>query len=150
MAQVRWGSSGLPELLSEFERLQGEWGRLFGFDAFADSAGLLDRMVSLPIDVVDKANEVVVLANVPGIEQKDIELSLASNILTIKGEKKSANGRDRMFREETWTGSFQRTLSLPNTVDPDKVQAELRDGLLRVSIGKKAELKPRQIAVKIK
>jgi len=150
MAQLRWGSSRLPEAFAEFELLRGELGRLFGLDRWADSGGLLDRAASLPIDVIDKAEELVVLANIPGIERKDIDLSLAANILTIKGEKRPAEGKKRVFREETWAGSFQRTLALPDSVDSDKVQAELRDGVLRVVIGKRAELKPRQIAVNIK
>ena len=150
MAQLRWGSSRLPEPFAEFERLQGELGRLFGLDPWTDSSGLLDRAASLPIDVIDKTDELVVVANIPGIERKDIELSLAANILTLKGEKPPVEGKKRVFREETWAGSFQRTLSLPDSVDPDKVSAELKDGVLRVAIGKRPELKPRQIAVNIK
>jgi len=57
--------------------------------------------------------------------------------------------KGKTYRDDTWSGNFQRTISLPDSVDPDKVEAEFRDGVLRVSIGKKTERKPRQITVNV-
>jgi len=149
MARMRWDNDSLPDAFDELDRLQDEVNRLFGLSYFPDSAGLLDRTVAPPIDVLENQNEVVVLADLPGLERKDIQLTMAANVLTLKGEKKGDDAKRKFFRKDTWSGSFQRTVSLPNSVDPDKVGAELRDGVLRVTVGKKAEHKPRQIAVSV-
>ena len=150
MAQTKWGSTVLPDPFAEFDRLQSELSNLFGLRTAPEYSGLFDRYVSPPVDVIDSAEELLVIVNVPGMEQKDVELSIASNILTIKGEKKQPEQKRRVMRDDIWTGTFQRTLSLPNTVDTEKVRADLKDGVLRISIGKRAEVKPRQIAVAIK
>ncbi len=91
--------------------------------------------------------------DLPGVEMKDIEVSIASNVLTVKGEKKepgvkSPSGERRYYRREIWTGSFQRTLTLPTSVDPDRANAEFKNGVLVLTIGKRPELRPRQIAVR--
>jgi len=139
------------ESLSEFDRLQREINRLFDFDATPDYTGLFDRTVSPAIDVVETGDDYLVLCDLPGVEQKDVEMSIESNILTIKGEKKLAreNKNSKIFRSESWSGSFQRTLSLPNTVDAGRIEAELKDGVLRVRLPKREEVKPKQIAVKV-
>jgi len=149
MAIMKWRGNLPANPFDEFDRLQSEMGRLFGLVNFPDGEGLFDRSSSPPIDVVETQDEYLVFADLPGMEQKDIELSIASNVLTLGGEKKekAENEKRKFFREESWTGAFRRTISLPNTIDPEKVSAELKDGVLKVSIGKKAEVKPRQIAV---
>jgi len=151
MAIMKWKGNLPANPFEEFDRLQSEMGRLFNLANLPDGEGLFDGTSSPPIDVVETQDEYIVFADLPGMEQKDIELSIASNVLSLSGEKaKKADGeRRRFFREESWTGSFRRTISLPNTVDPEKVSAELKDGVLSVRIGKKAELKPRQIAVNV-
>jgi HSP20 family protein len=85
------------------------------------------------------------------VELKDLDLSIANNVLTIKGQKKDEReSKDaKVYRQESWAGSFQRTLSLPNTVDPEKIEAVMKDGVLTVVLPKKEEVKPKQITVKI-
>lgn len=148
MALIRWSRPSLPDPFAEFERLQDDLSRLFGL-AGDDTPGLFDRNFSVPLDVFDAGEEILVRAEVPGIERKDLDLSLNNKVLTLKGEKKVRDEKARLYRDETWSGKFQRTLSLPETVDPDKVSAELKDGLLTIRIGKRAEAQPRQIAVKV-
>ena len=150
MALMKWRGATPTNPFDEFDRLQSEMGRLFNLFNLPDGQGLFDGQGSPAIDVVETQDEYVVLADLPGVEDKDIELSIASNVLTLSGEKAKKDGEDkrRFYREESWTGSFRRTISLPNAVDPDKVSAELKDGVLSVRIGKKAALKPRQIAVR--
>jgi len=150
MALTRWLRPIPSDPFAELERLQEELGRIFEPTDANDNTGLFDRTSSPPVDVVDGKDDIVILASVPGIERGDIELSLASNVLTIKGEKKARKERGKVFRDESWIGMFQRTLSLPPMADPEKVTAELKDGLLRIVIGKREELKPRQIAVAVK
>jgi HSP20 family protein len=151
MAIMGWKKNPPANPFEEFDRLQSEMGRLFSFVNFPDGEGLFDGTSSPPIDVLETQDDYVVIADLPGLEQKDIELSIASNVLSMSGEKKQKADDDkrRFFREESWTGNFRRTISLPNTVDPEKVSAELKDGVLCVKIGKKAEVKPRQIAVNV-
>lgn len=151
MAIMKWKGSAPANPFEEFDRLQAEMGRLFNFANFPDGEGLFDRASSPPIDVVETQEEYVVYADLPGLDRKDIDLSIASNVLTLSGERKEKTEGDkrRFFREESWTGSFRRTISLPNTIDPEKVSAELKDGVLAVRIGKRAEVKPRQITVRV-
>ncbi len=151
MAIMKWRGSAPANPFEEFDRLQAEMGKLFNLINLPDGEGLFDRASSPAIDVVETQDEYIVFADLPGLERKDIELSIASNVLSLSGEKKDKKAEDkrRYFREESWTGSFRRTISLPNGVDPEKVQAELKDGVLSVRIGKRAELKPKQIEVKV-
>lgn len=150
MALTRWSRNNLPDPFAEFDRLQDEMGRLFGAINRSDYAGLFDRSMSPAVDVLDEGERVLVLCDVPGLDRKDLEVNMSSNVLSIKGERKAVNEKRKSYKDETWTGSFQRTLSLPETVDPDKVRAELTDGVLRIEIDKKPESKPRQIAVAVK
>jgi len=87
--------------------------------------GLFDRTISPAIDVVEHPDRFTVECDLPGIEQKDIDISIATGVLTIKGEKKGekVSEKAKVYRKETWEGSFQRTISLPATVDSDKVEA---------------------------
>jgi HSP20 family protein len=89
------------------------------------------------------------------VEAKDIELDIVNNVLSIRGEKRRPGGDDdkgkvKNYRRETWYGSFQRTLALPDSVDPDKVTAEMKNGVLSVQIAKREERKPKRIGIKVK
>ena len=150
MALMRWSRKDLQDPFAEFDRLQEEMGRLFGMVNRPDYSGLFDRTASPAVDVLDEGDQVSVFCNVPGVDRKDIEVSISSNVLSIKGERKALDEKRKVFKDEAWVGSFQRTISLPPTVDPDRVRAELADGVLRIRIEKRPESKPRQIAVSVK
>ena len=130
------------------ERLQREINRLFDLPHSVESRGLFDRTVSPAVDVVEAADNFVVQVDLPGIEAKDIDISVAGNVLTLKGERRARTHKGELHRKETWEGSFQRTLSLPATVDPDRVSAAFKDGVLEITIGKRDEARPRRISVK--
>jgi HSP20 family protein len=106
------------------------------------------------VDVVDTSDAVKVYCDIPGVSKDDIDLSVASNVLTIKGEKKEASEKEKneqkSYRDETWAGSFQRTISLPDSVDPQNVEATMKNGVLTITFGKREEVKPRQIEVNVK
>jgi HSP20 family protein len=149
MDQIRW-RNGLADPFQEFETLQEEINRLFDIGRIPEPRGIFERTFSPAVDIVESAEGFEVLCDVPGIEIKDIEISIARSVLTLKGEKKSGshgNGADT-YRGETKEGKFQRTLQLPLAVDPDKVEAVLKDGVLRITLPKHEEVKPRQISVK--
>jgi HSP20 family protein len=160
MAILKWRRASSPDVAGSMdaydalERFQDEMDRWLGWSRYPETTGLFDRSVYPSLDVVETADGCTVWADVPGLDKKDLDLSLTANVLTLKGEKKTsakeAKDRTRSFRDETWTGSFQRSVSLPATVDTNKVTAEFRDGVLKVSFAKKPEHKPRQIPVLVK
>ena len=136
-------------LTREFQTLQDEINRLFDFDSLPESLGLFDRTsaTSPPIDVVEDVDSFDVLCELPGVEMKDLELTVSGDSLTIKGRKDRADIPDgaKVFKHESWSGDFQRTLSLPSSVDTEKVEAGLVNGLLKIKLPKREELKPRKI-----
>jgi HSP20 family protein len=157
MAILQWKRTSSPEVASEldsqnlWERFQEDWDRVFGWSRYPEASGLFDRSVAPSLDAIETEHDVTLWADMPGLERKDLDLSVAGNVLTLKGEKKNpAKGgkdKERVYRDETWTGSFHRSVSLPDSVDTSQISAEFRDGVLKVVIGKKPELKPRQITV---
>jgi HSP20 family protein len=115
------------------------------------SNGLFDREFSPAMDVVENADGYLVCVDLPGVDKKDLEISAADNVLTIKGEKKEdkKSKSGKYFRRESWEGSFQRTISIPYGVDPEKIDAKLADGVLTIALQKREEAKPKQIAVNV-
>ena len=151
MALIRWRDRDL-EPVGTFDWLQRQINDLFDYPRFPEMQGLFDRTISPAVDVVEHPDRFTVECDLPGIDQKDIDLSIGAGVLTIKGEKKDEKVADKtkVYRKETWEGSFQRTISLPTTVDADKVEATYRDGVLRVILPKRDEAKTRRIALKSK
>ena len=110
----------------------------------------LRRENGLPaVDVMEKDGNLILKAELPGIEQKDIELTLEGNVLTLKGERKLDEREERSDyrRIESYYGSFSRSFSLPDTVDRDTIKADYRNGVLTVTLSQKPEMKPREIPV---
>jgi HSP20 family protein len=150
MNLIRWRSQGFDPG-RELEQLQNEINRLFELDYSDRSTGIFDRASSPAIDVIEQNDGFSVVCDLPGVDQKDIDVSIGNNVLTIKGEKKMSTKSEKakFFRKDEWAGSFQRTLALPTTVDPEKITAELNDGVLTVQLAKRDEVKPRQISVSV-
>jgi HSP20 family protein len=144
---VRRNRNNVWDPVGELDRIRREIDEMFDPAArrfFSD--GLFDREFSPAMDVVENEDGFLVSVDLPGVDRKDLEISVADNVLTIKGEKKES----KLYRKETWEGSFQRTLSLPHGVDANKIDAKMRDGVLAISLPKKEEAKPKQIAVNVK
>jgi len=102
------------------------------------------------IDLSESENEVTVTAELPGVDPKNVEVKVSGNLLTISGEKtqeKQEKKRNYHYVERQY-GSFQRTVQLPTTVDPGKVEAAYKDGVLTVTIAKHPGARPRKITVK--
>lgn len=151
MDLVRWKKGGMPDPTSEFSRLQDEINQLFDFDRFDSGSGLFDRTMSPALDVVETNDDFVITCDLPGVSEKEVDVSIAENVLTIKGVKSQTRERSeqKIYRRESWGGTFQRTLSLPKGVNADRVQAVLKDGVLTVTLPKREEVKPKQITVKV-
>lgn len=104
------------------------------------------------LDVAETDTEVILKAELPGVKPEDLDITLTGEVLTIKGEKKEE--REEKARDYHWTerryGAFSRVIHLPSSIDPEKVKAEMKDGVLTLTISKKEEAKARQIKVKLK
>jgi len=151
MALIRWYDRDL-EPVGTFDWLQRQINDLFDFPRFPETQGLFDRRVSPAIDVIEHPDSFSVECDLPGIDQKDIDISIASGVLTIKGDKKTEQKSEnrKVYKKETWEGSFQRTISLPSVVDADKVEASFSNGVLRITLPKRDEAKTKRIELKSK
>jgi HSP20 family protein len=89
------------------------------------------------VDVGETEKEVKVVAELPGLDERDVDVMLHDGVLTLKGEKRAEN--DGAWYSERWAGRFQRSIPLGPDVDPDKVEASFRNGVLTVTVGKRPE-----------
>jgi HSP20 family protein len=105
-----------------------------------------------PVDIFEDENSVVIKAELPGIDQKDIEVRIEDNTLTIRGERRHDEEirKENYHRVERYYGSFQRSFSLPQVVDQEKVKATSEKGVLTITLPKREETKPKQISVEVK
>lgn len=103
------------------------------------------------VDVHETENELVVTADLPGMNEKDLDVHVENNMLTISGERKTESNvkDDNYLRVERSYGSFSRSFSLPNTVNPEAIAAEYKNGVLTVKLPKRAEAKSRQVKVNV-
>jgi len=104
------------------------------------------------VDILEKDNEIVLRADLPGIDPKDVDIQVQNGTLTLRGERKFESDvkEDNFRRVERVYGSFVRSFSLPQTVDSEHVAAKYKDGVLEVTLPKRPEAKPRQIKVAVK
>jgi HSP20 family protein len=116
------------------------------FSPFSDRGAL-----SPQVDLTEEKDRIVVTAELPGMKEKDVELTLKDGVLTIKGEKKSETKeeRDNMHVSERRYGSFLRSFRLPKSVDDDSAKAEFKDGVLTVTLPKRADDVPEEKKIKI-
>lgn len=103
------------------------------------------------IELYDRKNEIVLKAEIPGVDKKDIDLTITENSLTIKGETKRTEEvkEEDFYASEISYGSFSRTIPLPVDVESDKAKATYKDGILEIVIPKKEEAKPKEIKVDV-
>lgn|SRR5262249_55639618 len=102
-----------------------------------------------PVDVYEDEHSITVQAEVPGIDEKDLDVRLENNVLTISGERKMENEekQDNFHRIERSYGRFSRSFTLPSIVDTDRVNAQFENGVLKVMIAKREEARPKQIKI---
>jgi HSP20 family protein len=104
-----------------------------------------------PVDIYEDEHSIVLKMEVPGIDEKDIDVRIESNTLTVHGERKiEKEEKEENFRRvERQYGSFTRSFTLPSSVDTGQVSAHYDKGILKISLAKKAEAKPKQIKVNV-
>ncbi len=100
------------------------------------------------VDVYETDNDLVFSVGLPGVEKDQVDISVDGGHLMISGEKKFTEHEDRQYhRVDHWYGDFQRNFQLPNSINSGKISANLKNGVLTVTLPKKAEAKPKQISV---
>ena len=103
------------------------------------------------VDIYENENELVLKADLPEVSEKDLDVRIENNMLTLRGERKFEREvkEENYLRVERAYGSFSRSFSLPNAVDAEKIKAEYRNGVLTVTMPKRAESKPKQVKVSV-
>jgi HSP20 family protein len=142
---TRWDQSrGLTSL-------QDQVNRLFEDNFTRDRSGHADLATwAPPVDIYETENELVVKVDLPDLQDKDIDVRVENNMLTIRGERKFDDvHEDNYLRVERAYGSFMRSFSLPNTVSSENIRAEYHNGVLSLYMAKLEESKPKQIKISI-
>ena len=137
----------------DVKNLQVQLNRLF--EPFARFATGEEELVSgtwvPPVDVAETQEKIVVRAEVPGMKQEDISIEFENGLLTIKGERKLEKSEGVTWhRVERIYGNFRRSFTLPRSVDPEKIAASYREGILEVEVPKREEAKPKHIKIAVK
>jgi len=141
------------EPFREFATLQDRINRVFR-DSYAGEGrdeSLTTSSFAPAVDVYEDEHNVTLKIEVPGIDEKDIDVRIENNVLTVHGERKieREEKEENYRRVERQYGSFTRTFNLPTTVDAEKVSADYDKGMLKITLAKKAEAKPKQIKVNV-
>ncbi|HTW46325.1 MAG TPA: Hsp20/alpha crystallin family protein [Acidobacteriaceae bacterium] len=147
MAITRWDpfrdvmtlQNRVNSLLQEFGRGQG------------DQDALTTAAFVPPVDIYEDEHRIVLKLEVPGLTEKDLDIQLENQVLTVKGERKfeKEEKEENFHRIERRYGSFYRSFTIPNTVDPESVKAGYDAGVLKIELAKRAEAKPKQIKVEV-
>lgn len=150
---IRYHNQGRSDLAHAFDRfaaLRDEMDRLFdgSFGPVFRTPGSFSRWAPA-LDVYQDKDQFTVVAELPGMRKEDIELLLQDGVLTISGERKQEKKNEQGYRTERFSGRFQRSVTLPTSVDGSKVKATYQDGILKVVLPKAEEAKPKQIEVSV-
>jgi len=154
MAIVRFRPfSQAVDSFRDFGDMQAEVNRLF--DNFlgrpAQQPGSMERVWAPAVDMYETKEAIVVAAEVPGLNEKDIHLSIVGDVLSVRGERQwnQEVKQENYYRGERWYGKFERSLPLPMPVQADKVTAKYRDGVLTITLPKVEEIRPKEIKIDV-
>ncbi|MDB2414213.1 Hsp20/alpha crystallin family protein [Rickettsiales bacterium] len=155
----RFGNINVRKERSPFTSLNQEINQVFddffnGFQNELPTSSLWagNNLLTLPVDVIENDKSFKIEAELPGLKQEDVDVTINDNYLTIKAEKKASkeDKEDNYVRRERFYGSYQRTISLPETANADKAKASFKKGVLWVEIPKKEEAVKSSRKVEIK
>jgi HSP20 family protein len=139
----------------EIKRLRDLFDEFFDFEILPQSKRLRRSWLeggewSPPVDVVDKKDNIIVKAELPGIDKNDVKISISENALTIRGERKKEKEtkKEDYYCCERAFGSYSRTIALPVEVDKTKAKASYKNGILEIILPKIEEVKPKEIEIK--
>ncbi len=136
-------------LFDEFRRMGQELDQLFGSGGWPSGIRSVARGSYPPINIGSTPEQIDIYLFAAGLDTESLDLSMQQNLLTIDGERRpiTEEGAD-YFRKERYDGAFHRVLSLPDDVDPDRVDATYRDGLLHITIQRREASRPRRIEIR--
>ncbi len=148
MALIRW------EPVRELSSIQSEMNRLFNtfFDTPTSANGQSAHRRWLPaMDLVETEGEFVLRVDLPGLTEKDVNIELDDNVLTVSGERKAEHEerKEGYYRVERASGSFRRSLTLPEGVDAEAIKAQVDSGVLEIRIPKPEQRKPHKVAISV-
>ena len=148
MALVRW------DPYTTLPTLQDRINRLFEDTFPSRTAGREDEMSILDwrptVDTYEEGDNIVIKADLPGVKKEDVSIDVKDNVLTLKGERKHEENvnEENYYRRESAYGKFQRAFTLPDAVDPNKIEASYKDGTLKITVPKAEERKAKKIEIK--
>ncbi len=134
----------------ELNALQNHVNRLF--DAQYGQESLTTGAFVPPVDIYENEQSIQLKLEVPGVDEKDLDIKVENNTLTVTGERKfekEEKKEENFHRVERRYGSFTRSFTLPTTVNPEDIKADYEHGVLKISLAKRTEAKPKQIKVNI-
>jgi HSP20 family protein len=145
MAIIRW------DPFRDIVTLREKMNRLFedAVTARGEEKEMISSTWTPSVDIYETENEIVLTAEVPGIDEKDIDIKIENNTLSLQGERKfeKETKEENYHRIERSYGSFFRSFTIPHNVDQDKIEAEHESGVLRILMPKKPETKPKKVKV---
>jgi len=135
-------------LFDEFRRLEREIDQVFGAGGWPSGIRSVVRGTYPPINIGSTPEQVDVYVLAAGLDPKHIDVTIQQNLLTVAGERKLDREEGaNYYRRERFEGAFRRVLSLPDDVDPTRVEANYRDGVLHITVKRRESARPRQITV---
>lgn len=159
MAIERWRPFGSTldrwEPFRGLSDIQAEMNRLFDtFFGRPATVGVSERVWAPAIDMYETKDDLYVLCELPGVREKEVQVSITNDILTIKGERTQQQEvqevkDDNYYRLERWFGKFERSIPLPMPVQGEKVKATYRDGVLEIKLPKAEAVKPKEIKIEV-
>ena len=151
MAIVRW--EPFRDLVSVQERMNRLFDEAFrgSSRAVGEDDWALGGSWAPAVDIYEQEGNIVLKAELPGVDPKDVDVRVENNVLTLRGERKLESDvkKEGYHRVERAYGTFSRSFTLPNVVDTEKIKAEYKDGVLQVTLPQREEAKPKQIQVSV-
>lgn len=140
------------DLFAEFDAMQRQLNQLFGSADWPSSIRATARGAFPALNMGTTEEAVEIYAFAPGLDPAKLDVTIEKGLLTISGERKSdkpkTSGETTYYAEERFDGTFRRVVSLPDEVEPSRIEATYRDGVLRIVVPKREAMKPRRIEVK--
>ena len=149
MAVVRW--EPFRDLLTLQERMNRMFNDSYRGRGSSEDDWALGGSWAPAVDIYEHEGNIVLTAELPGVDPKDVDVRVENNVLTLRGERKWSDDvqRESYHRVERAYGSFTRSFTLPNVVDTEKIKADFKEGMLKLVLPKREEAKPKQISINV-
>ena len=150
MTLVRWAPfQNVGTIQQRMNRIFDE--ALSGQQAASEEDWALGGSWAPAVDIFEREGNIVLKAELPGVDPKDVDIRVENNVLSLRGQRKfeAETKRQDYHRVERAYGSFSRSFTLPSIVDTEKIQADCKDGVLTVTLPQKEEAKPKQISISV-